>query len=291
MKKYTKFLTNDYIVILKGSGRGFLENYIYKQREDCDFIRPYVDSKGSKANGWSACNFYTNERWRYATPQEKALYNRTLKPVHISNVLKLDLEKNYIGRTFRLRETNGIDKLYLIKSFSPVKVEITWGTSGSSIYLLEQLIAYIDDGTWVLQEEGVVRKEFPTEGYCMNISPELIRHIAKKLNDIVFLVPHPKYKGVVWTKNSYWFIQKSSSRDEYQWKYIQQFLNNKENDKTSELHYPLETKGQQREEGLYIRKRKQSITVSKRFAGNAQSIGRRKTKFEKSIVKGQPKLL
>lgn len=289
MENNTQILKDNYIVILKGSGGGgFFKNYIYKQRENCYYIRPYYDSKGSKNNGWNACSTDDKSKWRYATDPEIALYDITDRPENISHVSKKASILYYLGRKFTHKDGNLLYTIDSHYSFPEGEVNITWNTINNAMYSAERVVNNFKTGTWVLQE-------FPETGYCMHLSTEFIGYMAEKCNSGI-RCSHSDYKGIAWDEHDYWFIQSLSPKTEYKWEYIKQFINNKNeneksNEKSNKLHQSIKTKGQQREEGLYLCKRIKSITVSNRLTGNPQSISRRKTKIEKSIIKGQPKFL
>lgn len=77
------FKKDDYIVILGGEySDSFPLLTIFKQRDDSSYLRPYLDCKNDKFNGWSVHPYnksYEND-WRYATYEEIQEYDRLEKP-------------------------------------------------------------------------------------------------------------------------------------------------------------------------------------------------------------------
>ena len=79
-KVKTIFEKGDYIVLLSRSDDSFKTYYCYKQREDCDYIRPEKDNYDSTKNGWGNVSFKALSTYRFATQEEIAEYNRLGKP-------------------------------------------------------------------------------------------------------------------------------------------------------------------------------------------------------------------
>lgn len=88
MKEFKK---DTHIVILQLSEFGtdsYFEDTVYKQREDYEKLRTYLDSKGSIINGWNwiNANEHEGQRWRYATQEEAAHYEVIGKPYCITDL-------------------------------------------------------------------------------------------------------------------------------------------------------------------------------------------------------------
>ncbi|KKK90412.1 hypothetical protein LCGC14_2723260, partial [marine sediment metagenome] len=84
----TKFLKDEYIVLTKSdcdSGSGIKLNYVFKQREDYRYIRPYLDTKGNSGNGHvhHPTDKSRYNDWRYATKAEGIIYERLGKPFDV----------------------------------------------------------------------------------------------------------------------------------------------------------------------------------------------------------------
>jgi len=80
------FKKDEYIVVKYDvSDRDFPTNYIFKQRLDDSYIRVYVDARGAE-NGWRKIPYTDSDRWRYATPDEIAEYNRVGKPINVNDI-------------------------------------------------------------------------------------------------------------------------------------------------------------------------------------------------------------
>lgn len=88
------FKKDDYIVILDGNNYGFKTNYIIKQRENIEYVRPYLDCKHSKTNGLPSL-VYNSSVWRYATQEEIDEYDRLGKPYDVTTLKPFVLPNNW----------------------------------------------------------------------------------------------------------------------------------------------------------------------------------------------------
>ncbi len=88
--EFKKFKEEDYIVLTKFISGSFVENYIYKSREDYSYFRTNCDKYGDK-NGNSTINAEDSSSWRYATSEEIAEYDRLGKPYDVTT-LKSNVE-------------------------------------------------------------------------------------------------------------------------------------------------------------------------------------------------------
>jgi hypothetical protein len=71
-----QFLEGQYIIILKPAGSpSFPENFIYRQRENYEYLRVEKDLEGD-LNGTARINPEYTEDWRYADPHEIEEYKR-----------------------------------------------------------------------------------------------------------------------------------------------------------------------------------------------------------------------
>ena len=87
MKESSMFKRDDYIVYLgEAKSDQFLINNCFKQREDNECLVPYLDSIGSKRNGWGYIEYKTASRWRYATPAEIAEYDKQGRPYDVTTL-------------------------------------------------------------------------------------------------------------------------------------------------------------------------------------------------------------
>lgn len=95
------FKKGDYIVLLNLDYNGdssFPINYIYKQRQEQDYLQSELDNRGNETNGWSRITFNKrgyNCNWRYATQQEINKYNELGKPFDVS-LVNLNVENDLI---------------------------------------------------------------------------------------------------------------------------------------------------------------------------------------------------
>lgn len=96
-----EFVKGDYIVCLDTPEKdtSFPKNYIFKQRENGDYLLSELDVGGSKTNGWCLINYNKKSisttpsyNWRYATPEEIAEYNRLGKPYDVTTLNKVKSE-------------------------------------------------------------------------------------------------------------------------------------------------------------------------------------------------------
>ena len=93
-----EFKKGDYIVIV--SGRENLDyivnNYCYKQYENHNYLIVEIDNKGGGKTRASGVDFNnTNDRWRYATPEEIAEYDRLGKPYDVTTLIKKDMKTKF----------------------------------------------------------------------------------------------------------------------------------------------------------------------------------------------------
>lgn len=91
VKSEEMFKKGDYIVVLDISEKNSCgkNNYVFKQREYCDYIRPYVDLNGSITNGHSYNDFKCKKslkKWRYATKNEIKTYDFIGKPFDVTKL-------------------------------------------------------------------------------------------------------------------------------------------------------------------------------------------------------------
>lgn len=88
--KKEMFHEGDYIVTLINDANCGKVNYCSKQDIDCRYLKPVIDTKGYPNNGNSKF-LYTdtsNTKWRYATPEEAAEYERIGKPYDVTTLQK-----------------------------------------------------------------------------------------------------------------------------------------------------------------------------------------------------------
>jgi len=82
-----------YIVLIKPAYKGnffsssYKEDFIYKQRDDRNYLRTLYDSSGSCKNGQPGYSATNNWNWRFATEQESAAYDIAGKPIKASDVI------------------------------------------------------------------------------------------------------------------------------------------------------------------------------------------------------------
>ena len=88
----SQFKKDDYIVVLKTRLNmiAFPLNYVYKQREDYKYLRPYLDKNDSRTNGLLS-SVYNSEFCRYATKNEIEAYDKAGKPVSIIDIPTYDI--------------------------------------------------------------------------------------------------------------------------------------------------------------------------------------------------------
>jgi hypothetical protein len=115
--KETMFKKDDYIVFTEGDTTGascFPLNYVFKQRLDEIYLCPYLDTEGSRGNGWDYPRRFdwttTKEKypdesckntWRYATKEEIEEYDRLGRPFNINTLKKAKEEAElYLNNTF-----------------------------------------------------------------------------------------------------------------------------------------------------------------------------------------------
>lgn len=86
----TYFQKGDYIVTLIDHGDCGKVNYCSKQKEDLSYLKPEIDTKGSLFNGNSIFHITDKSftKWRYATPEEAAEYERIGKPYDVTTLQK-----------------------------------------------------------------------------------------------------------------------------------------------------------------------------------------------------------
>lgn len=93
VQKKAMFKKDDYIVCLKlknFTGTTTAENYVTKQKVDCDFLRVYSDIIGT-TNGYYGLKYDKSSHladWRYATAQEIAKYEELGRAYNILTLLK-----------------------------------------------------------------------------------------------------------------------------------------------------------------------------------------------------------
>lgn len=98
-----EFKEGDYIVVV--SGREYSEyvvnNYCYKQYYNNCYLIAETDNKGGKRTPAAGVQFNNNgDKWRYATPEEIAEYDRLGKPYDITTLNKepIPVEESLVGR-------------------------------------------------------------------------------------------------------------------------------------------------------------------------------------------------
>ena len=103
----SSFRKDDCIVVLtnilnRNHSKAFPSNHCFKQREEASYLRVYLDMRGGE-NGWALIPFNINKlssihidkntsihidkntcmNWRYATKEEKNMYDKLGKPFNI----------------------------------------------------------------------------------------------------------------------------------------------------------------------------------------------------------------
>ena len=79
------FKKGEYIVLIHVlSDSSYRHNHCYKQSVDYHYFMSCLDSRGSTTNGWSFINHDEPSRWRYATSEEAAYYERIRKPYDVT---------------------------------------------------------------------------------------------------------------------------------------------------------------------------------------------------------------
>lgn len=88
--KKEMFYEGDYIVTLINDGDCGKVNYCSKQRKDSSSLNPVIDTKGYHHNSnWEfLASDTSNTKWRYATPEEIAEYERIGKPYDVTTLHK-----------------------------------------------------------------------------------------------------------------------------------------------------------------------------------------------------------
>ncbi len=177
------FQKDQYIVSLK-SGDGFTENHIYKQRENCWYLRPYLDSRGNDSNGWAAIDFSDKFSFRFPSTEEVAMYDLNKGPcdVTIKSSEKLtDTEENKwvkctdqqewdfvskrLGRTSTVayRVFGDCIKLSHPNASSYINEE-TWRPSNNILYSFEEWCetTHIDYNYDVMKEiQAICKEKYP----------------------------------------------------------------------------------------------------------------------------------
>lgn len=84
------FKKDEYIVVIKGDGGlgNHKSNHVYKQRMECAYIRPYLDSSGSRDNGNTAITYLDTRTWRMATSNEAMEYEKRGHPYDVKELEK-----------------------------------------------------------------------------------------------------------------------------------------------------------------------------------------------------------
>lgn len=88
------FKQDEYIVILEGGSLGdpenetFPNNFIYKQREEKEYLRPYLDNQLDTSNGRPGLDYDQKHcKWRYATEKEAKAYEEYTAPLNINKII------------------------------------------------------------------------------------------------------------------------------------------------------------------------------------------------------------
>lgn len=86
-----EFKKGDYIVTLVDAGSCGKINYCSKQKVNDIYLRPCIDTKGHTDNGNRIFDIKdkSNTKWRYATSEEAAEYERIGKPYDVTTLNKL----------------------------------------------------------------------------------------------------------------------------------------------------------------------------------------------------------
>lgn len=121
-----EFKKGNYVVTLEGDfsfSNCCKQNYIFKIREDCYYIRPEIDLKGSTTNGSGIMTFDKKKNlkdWRYATPEEIAEYDRLGKPYDVT-ILQKKQSNSLVGRYLKVvgsKKRKGLNYLLIIEKSS-----------------------------------------------------------------------------------------------------------------------------------------------------------------------------
>jgi hypothetical protein len=89
------FKQGDYIVLLENTEfDAWKKDFVFKQREDCDWLRPEIDLRGDDTNGntricFDPLNYRAAGKsysWRYAEDYEIEAYDQVNRPVNISQL-------------------------------------------------------------------------------------------------------------------------------------------------------------------------------------------------------------
>tara|TARA_R110000868_G_scaffold159360_2_gene388126 strand:- start:1632 stop:3398 length:1767 start_codon:yes stop_codon:yes gene_type:complete len=79
------FKKGEYIVLIDVLTEPvYKHNHCYKQRVDYHYFMSCLDSAGSTTNGWNFINHDVPSRWRYATSEEAAYYEKIGKPYDVT---------------------------------------------------------------------------------------------------------------------------------------------------------------------------------------------------------------
>ena len=93
-----EFKKGDYIVINEcKESAGFKGNFVYKQREDFEYLRVVLDINGSE-NGYPVYSFINTTNWRYASKDEIKAYEWLGKPVSVKEINNNNNNNNKNGR-------------------------------------------------------------------------------------------------------------------------------------------------------------------------------------------------
>lgn len=89
----TEFKKGDYIVCLNTPEEeaAYPRNYIFKQRENSEYLKSELDNAGSASNGWISVDFNKQEKygqWRYGSAEEIAEYERRGRPYDVTTLNK-----------------------------------------------------------------------------------------------------------------------------------------------------------------------------------------------------------
>jgi hypothetical protein len=91
-----EFKKGEYIVpLMDDSPNNNWNHKVLKQRENSIYVRPEVDpnTKSTTAT-WLASNYSKSRDWRYATPEERSLYNMENGPCKAKEV-SVDTSNSY----------------------------------------------------------------------------------------------------------------------------------------------------------------------------------------------------
>ena len=223
----SRFIKNDYIVVLDTVSNGtFKVGYCFKQREDNDYIRPYLDAIGQDNNGTTYISFHKTDRWRKATRAEIKRYNALGKPYDTSiSEKKYKLDENIkkketitsLRKIGTHKDTSFFNKTVkiLIKSSSSLSKQVqmklfelgySWASRDQS--LLESSMY----GIWAAPDGNLSYSVMPsTYENSESIAVTVEDVLSFKINKEGSLLPEPRVKHVVKTKRKFAITKRKKS--------------------------------------------------------------------------------